>query len=930
MVSRQSRTLRPTRRELLAGGVSAGLAAGLCGSLSSCGRKLHTPITGGFAEEGETVGHRMRDGALPAATGDARRAGIAIVGGGVAGLAAAWRLARAGVEDVRVFDLGSTLGGTSRSGRANGLAFPWGAHYLPVPRATQRALVAFLTEAGIVAREEGGVRAPATTLVRAPQERICGLGFWEEGLWLNAGASAEDEDDLERFEALVREVVRADARGRRLFDLPLARSSRELAELDARSASSWADENGLTAERIRWYLEYATRDDFGASLDGTSAWALLHYFASRADLDTGETPEFMTWPEGNARLVVALRQTLVGEIESGAIATAIRPGESGVEVDVYSHERDTSRTWLAEHVILATPQFVNARILAEDPERSARATFDYGPWVVANLHLERPPTSRGFPRSWDNVIHGSPSLGYVDATHQLDRMDRSDAVWTWYFPLVNPDSRAARVELQALPWEHWRDVVLDDLRLAHPDIDECVQRIDVWRWGHAMVRPVPGFLWGDARERAARPVGAVHFAHSDLSGMALFEEAHWQGVRAAEEVLRARGVDFESLLVSERRDSVTTGLRPGWILGAKADAAIFWGPLVFAVGLIAWAAQRGVLHDDLPPWAFALLIIGVDVAHVYSTAFRVYFDREELLRRPSLYLGVPMLCFAGGVALHVESPALFWRVLAYLAVFHFVRQQWGWMAYSRRQAGEASLLDRRLDQIAIYNATVFPLLWWHANLPREFTWFLEGDFATLPTWIGTVGLALHWMINAVYLGRQAWRYATGAGVNLAKLQIWLTTWLVWYGGIVALNSDLAFTATNVLAHGVPYLAVVWRIERERWSGSSGTLARLFRPRRAWLFLALLGLAGYLEEWGWDKLVWHEHGGLFPGGVVGLGPIALSLVVPLLAVPQATHYVLDGWIWKTRNYSDVRRLFGRSVHRGDSGPRAVEPPVDAPA
>jgi len=62
-----------------------------------------------------------------------------------------------------------------------------------------------------------------------------------------------------------------------------------------------------------------------------------------------------------------------------------------------------------------------------------------------------------------------------------------------------------------------------------------------------MVRPRPGFVWGAARQAAARPRGGIHFAHSDLSGVALFEEALDQGVRAAEEVLAARGIASESL-----------------------------------------------------------------------------------------------------------------------------------------------------------------------------------------------------------------------------------------------------------------------------------------------------------------------------------------------------------------------------------------------
>ena len=112
----------------------------------------------------------------------------------------------------------------------------------------------------------------------------------------------------------------------------------------------------------------------------------------------------------------------------------------------------------------------------------------------------------------------------------------------------DPDEARTREDMLQIPWEGWRDRVLGDLRRAHPDLDECVTRLDVWRWGHAMVKPVPGMVFGEDRRRAARPIGDLHFAHCDLSAMALFEEAHWQGVRAAEEVLEARGVEFASLL----------------------------------------------------------------------------------------------------------------------------------------------------------------------------------------------------------------------------------------------------------------------------------------------------------------------------------------------------------------------------------------------
>jgi hypothetical protein len=168
------------------------------------------------------------------------------------------------------------------------------------------------------------------------------------------------------------------------------------------------------------------------------------------------------------------------------------------------------------------------------------AEFEYGAWLVANLFLKDRPTGRGFPLAWDNVLYDSPSLGYVVATHQRG-LDRGPTIFTYYHPLCEHAPHEARRLLLGQGWSECADVALTDLRRAHPGIDSLVERLDVMRWGHAMVRPRPGFVWGGARRAAVRPYRGIHFAHSDLSGIALFEEAFAHGVRAAAEVLAASG-----------------------------------------------------------------------------------------------------------------------------------------------------------------------------------------------------------------------------------------------------------------------------------------------------------------------------------------------------------------------------------------------------
>ena len=288
------------------------------------------------------------------------------------------------------------------------------------------------------------------------------------------------------------------------------------------------------------------------------------------------------------------------------------------------------------------------------------------------------------------------------------------------------------------------------------------------------------------------------------------------------------------------------------------------------------------------------------MAHVYATLFRTYLDPVERRRRPGLLMAVPLGALALGVLAYQVSPLAFWRGLAYVAAFHFVRQPWGWMSYSARRAGETSRLDRRLDALAIHAATIYPLVWWHAHLPRSFAWFVEGDFASgLPSGALPFAMWAHVLILGAWGARQIALMAIGRAINLGKLLILASTWLAWNAGIVWIDGDFVFTATNVLAHGVPYTAVVHRWGRARFEGQEGLVASLFRPGRALAYLGALVAVALLEEGIWDRVVWHEHGGLFPLPAIAAPDGVLAFVVPLLAVPQATHYVLDAFLWRTR-------------------------------
>jgi hypothetical protein len=344
-----------------------------------------------------------------------------------------------------------------------------------------------------------------------------------------------------------------------------------------------------------------------------------------------------------------------------------------------------------------------------------------------------------------------------------------------------------------------------------------------------------------------------------------------------------------------------------WIHSAAADSTFILAPALVAT--VAALLMVGVGHGQagLGLWSWALLVIGIDVAHVYSTVYRTYFDRAERARLSAWLIGVPLGSWMLGVLLYSMSAAAFWTVLAYGAVFHFVRQQYGFlMLYARR---EQSLPPwcRRLDQIAVYGATLFPMLYWHTHLPRQFVWFIDGDFLRLPASLWTVGAPLYLLLIAAYLLKEVWLRAHHLSFNIPRNAVVVGTALSWYVGIVRINGDLVFTLTNVVAHGVPYIALTCIFGRRRDQQLQRRLS-LFLPRLLPIAIGLLVLFAFTEEGLWDALVWREHLQLFPGFRL-LPQIqafsALSLIIPLLAVPQMTHYVLDGLIWRLRSHPPWR-------------------------
>ena len=139
-----------------------------------------------------------------------------------------------------------------------------------------------------------------------------------------------------------------------------------------------------------------------------------------------------------------------------------------------------------------------------------------------------------------------PKLRFVAWVSVAKRSVSSNAriVWSWSRPLIawplSPTRNQGVIAYDSAMRVSAMEPSLCSLTVAGIGCPAmtCVSRVDVRRYGHAMPRPVPGFLaahapwWRQARD------ARVLWANADVSGLSLFVEAQYRGIVAAEGAMR--------------------------------------------------------------------------------------------------------------------------------------------------------------------------------------------------------------------------------------------------------------------------------------------------------------------------------------------------------------------------------------------------------
>ncbi|MFM2358886.1 MAG: hypothetical protein RLY16_879, partial [Bacteroidota bacterium] len=376
------------------------------------------------------------------------------------------------------------------------------------------------------------------------QERLYIKGQWQEGIIPDFSLSPADRKEMQAFLKHMQQFRDAKGEdGKYAFTFPSVESSQDPAylALDQMNMQQWLKLQGYQSEALHWYCDYCCRDDFGMSYSQTSAWAGIHYFAARkGKAANAPAQSVLTWPEGNDWLVQQLRAPIQAHIHTNAMVLQVQLQQNEVWVDYLQLSNNQVNRIVAKQCIIATPQYVNTRILPELSSRNdlIKAICNYQPWMVANLSLPKPIERNGSGLSWDNVLYQGKGLGFVNATHQHTQVVQSQVNLTYYLPLTGQSASIERQQAATRSYEDWLSIVYEDLKMVYPKIDQQLLHAEIWVWGHGMIGPTPGYWSSNQLKQLKMPIeNKLFFAHTDLAGISVFEEAFYQGISAAKQML---------------------------------------------------------------------------------------------------------------------------------------------------------------------------------------------------------------------------------------------------------------------------------------------------------------------------------------------------------------------------------------------------------
>lgn len=463
-----------------------------------------------------------------------------IVGGGMAGLASAYRLRR---RQVLLLEREPQVGGVCKSENWQGIEYALGAAYIidPDPQSKDPR-----EQENFRLLEELGLRQRGEDLAKDRSRLRRFGGEAQHCVFSNRRVVPQDEAYTPENRRFFEHVLRSDN-----YPAVPPTDAALVQALDRVSFKQFLRDGALQQElygrkvgtipSLGWEaIEYYCYGAFATTAGETSAYHGLNFFAA----EYGAT---LVYPGGNAFIARRIGERIARDaprlVRSGT--WVLRIERDGELYGVTAWQQGKLHRFRTRAVIFAAPLFLAPVIIPglPDAQRKAIATLAYRSYVVANVLLKRrvdqivadPALRDGYELT---RVHGI-DVDKLPAREISTRTVYSDAIWADY-AAGRHASRAVLTVYRPYPYAAGRPELFSsgyrkieaELRrevLAgfgpHGLREEDIEGVRLSRWGHPMLVARPGQLADGTLKTAAQSRPGLYFAHTDMQGAPAFENA---------------------------------------------------------------------------------------------------------------------------------------------------------------------------------------------------------------------------------------------------------------------------------------------------------------------------------------------------------------------------------------------------------------------
>ncbi len=447
--------------------------------------------------EDNRICHQVRDGKTFNRPPVSAKHDVVVVGGGVSGLAAAYRLRHL---DFLLLEKEPHWGGNAYLMEYQGMRYATGSAFL----AKSEPAYDFAREIGL---EPLPINDSDSTILKG--EWI--PDTWRTGLDKLPYPSAVRES----FKKFRKEFLSIDLekRGKDLGGVPFS----DLIK-------------GYPDEIKQWWDNYGP-SNWGATSEETAASLALDDFQELAG-ENGN--DYYTWPGGlgaiTRKLSEILRKQVPDRLRAGATIVAVVPEKDVVNITyVEGTELKTAR---AKAVIMATPKFITRRLVDGLPTKQSEAMHQIGyiPYAVVNLIFDKPVFNKGY----DTWCPGNRFSDFVVADWVVRNQPgykQKYNILTCYTPLRREERALLLSEASA------RQIgaeVLRDFQKLLPGLDVDPIEVHLYRRGHPLYMSTPG-LFTEVQPLVRQPMDRIFFANTDSEGP---ESTTSAGIEAAERTVK--------------------------------------------------------------------------------------------------------------------------------------------------------------------------------------------------------------------------------------------------------------------------------------------------------------------------------------------------------------------------------------------------------